>query len=152
MNPSHFRCFLWTFNRSICSSFIPGISIGTSFSYLKAAAVLMTGTDFAKLGSILSASSDSSAVNTRSNESGLIWSTVETIISRTYSGTSFLLCHLKIAEAGSLKESKYFFPADLEDETTAVNSNHGCLFNANTNSWPTAPVAPISATFNIRLA
>jgi hypothetical protein len=30
-----------------------------------------------------------------------------------------------------------------------VNSNHGCLFKAITNSWPTAPVDPISATFNI---
>jgi hypothetical protein len=29
------------------------------------------------------------------------------------------------------------------------NSNHGCLSKATTNSWPTAPVDPISATFNI---
>ena len=41
------------------------------------------------------------------------------------------------------------FLQDLSDEAMQFNSNHGCLFKAMTNSWPTAPVDPISATFNI---
>ncbi len=41
MNPCHPLFFLWVFSNSACSSFIPGIKIGTSSSYLKAAAVYL---------------------------------------------------------------------------------------------------------------
>src|SRR5919197_1392949 len=62
MNPLHPLFFLWIFNKYAWSSFTPGINIGTSLSYLNAAAVLITGTDLAKIGSISLASSDSIAV------------------------------------------------------------------------------------------
>src|ERR671921_729626 len=103
-------------------SFIPGINIGTSFSYLKAAAVLITGTDCANLGSIIFASSDSSAVNTKSNCFASISSTLLTIMSCIYSGICSLLCHRRIPELGSRSASTYFFPADLSDEAMEVNS------------------------------
>ena len=45
--------------------------------------------------------------------------------------------------------SIYFFPADLSDEAISCNSNQGWFASATTNSCPTAPVDPISATFKI---
>ena len=45
--------FFCSCNICICSLFIPGTSIGTSFSYLNADAVLNTGINFANRGSIL---------------------------------------------------------------------------------------------------
>src|SRR5215212_86363 len=85
--PFHPLFFLWISSSSTCSSFIPGIKIGTSFSYRKAAAVLITGTDLANTGSIILASSDSSAVKTKSNSRKSTSSTLLTIMSRIYSGT-----------------------------------------------------------------
>ena len=150
MNPCHPLFFLWTSSNCACLSFTPGIKIGTSSSYLNAAAVLMTGTDLANCGSITCASSDSRAVNIRSNLFGFISSTLLMMISLMYSGTVSLLCHRRIPDFGSRNASKYFLPADRSDDTTCTNSNHGCLFSARTNCCPTAPVAPIRATFSIR--
>src|SRR5215467_14497265 len=149
MNPFHPLFFLWMFNNSACSSFIPGIKIGTSSSYLKPAAVLITGTNFANCGSITFASSDSKAVNIISNLSGRISSTLLTMTSLIYSGIVSLFCQRKIPEFGSRSASTYFLPADRSDDTISVNSNHGCLFSARTNCCPTTPVAPIRATFSI---
>src|SRR5919199_3646582 len=116
--------------------------MGTSFSYLNAAAVLITGTDFAKDGSISLASADSTAVKTKSNLLGSISCTLLSLISWMYSGICSLLCHLIIPDCESYRASAYLFPADLSDEAICDRSNHGCLFKAMINSCPTAPVAP----------
>jgi hypothetical protein len=47
---------------------------------------------------------------------------------------------------GSLIASTNFLLADRSDAAICFTSNHGCLFNARTNSWPTAPVTPMMAT------
>jgi hypothetical protein len=109
----------------------------------------MTGVILANLGSIIFASSDSSAVNIRSKFSGLMSSTLLITISLMYSGTSSLLCQRKMPEFGSRIASMYFFPADLSDAATCASSNHLCLFRPIMNSWPTAPVAPMTATLSI---
>src|SRR5918996_4553610 len=83
IKPLHPLFFLWTSSNSTWLSFIPGIKIETSFSYLKAAAVLITGIDLAKVGSISLASSDSRAVKTKSNSCGFTSSTLLTIMSST---------------------------------------------------------------------
>src|SRR6266536_5278730 len=45
--------------------------------------------------------------------------------------------------------STYSFPAEFADAATVTISNHGCSLSNRTNRWPTIPVAPKTATFNL---
>ncbi len=144
--PFQFLFFFCNSSKSAWSSFIPGISIGTSSSYLYADEVLITGMSLANLVSISLAAPDSIDIKIRSNWEGSISSIVLTVISLIYSGISPPTSHLIMPLLGSLMASMYFLPADLSDAAICVTSNHGCSFKDWTNSCPTDPVTPIIAT------
>ena len=65
--PFQFLFFFCCSKSSDCSSFTPGIKIGTSSSYLYAELVEITGTSAANFVSISLAAPDSIAENTKSN-------------------------------------------------------------------------------------
>src|SRR5262249_4437986 len=53
--------------------------------------------------------------------------------------------------AGSRNASPYFCPDDRREAASASMRNQGCCCKARTNCWPTMPVAPTMAAFNIDL-
>src|SRR6267142_510933 len=51
--------------------------------------------------------------------------------------------------AGSRNASPYFCPAERREAASAAILNQGCCCKARINCWPTMPVAPTMAAFNI---
>src|SRR4030042_1055765 len=105
MKPLQPRAFCCCLKRAMCSELMPGIKMGTSFSYLKADAVLITGLVAANLGSRICAWSDSMAVNTMSTSEMSISLAFCTGIFMTDESGGSAQYHLNAPVLGSVSES-----------------------------------------------